>query len=46
MKRLKELLGSSGCDIGVFPLNRYTHTGVDIRSFGICLLKSESVEKF
>eukprot|EP00944_MAST-04C_sp_MAST-4C-sp1_P008390 g8390.t1 len=27
---LKELLGSSGCDIGVFPLNRYTHTGVDI----------------
>ena len=27
---LKELLGSSGCDIAVFPLNRYTHTGVDI----------------
>ena len=27
---LKELLGSSGCDIAVFPLKRYTHTGVDI----------------
>eukprot|EP00943_MAST-04B_sp_MAST-4B-sp1_P001465 g1465.t1 len=27
---LKELLGSSGCDVAVFPLKRYTHTGVDV----------------
>ena len=27
---LKELLGSAGCDIAVFPLKRYTHTGVDV----------------